>query len=171
MNVRQLTLWGALLGASWLALSGERQPPSEIAQPIRISTRTTNAAQSRSGLTRPSETDAHPQVLELISRSDLPVTRHTTSGHLLFGTRSWAPPPPPPAPPILHKSPPPLPFQYIGKKWDGEQWTIFLARDDETLAVKTGETLDDTYRVHSIEPTELILEYLPLKQEQRLALE
>lgn len=71
----------------------------------------------------------------------------------------------PPAPTIAA----PLPWQVIGKQHvEGEGWTVFLARGAETCVVRTGDTLDDTYRVATIKPPTLTLLHLKRKTTRTL---
>ena len=88
----------------------------------------------------------------------------------IFEVHSWEPvinniPPPIP---IAAPTAPPLPFIYLGKKLEGETWEIYLARGEETLIIKEHSELDSSYRVESIQPPNLIVTYLPLKQTQTI---
>lgn len=102
-------------------------------------------------------------ILAILPRT--PASPHTDA----FVTRDWNPPPPkiPPADPVA----PPLPFTYVGKKFEGGQWQVFLAREDETLIVKDKERIDDTYRVETIKPPTMTITYLPLQETQSLTIE
>ncbi len=89
-----------------------------------------------------------------------------------FRARSWEPevvavraslPPPPPP------QAPPLPFVYLGRMIDGEQTTVFLARQNRNYVVRPGDTLDGSYRVEEIEESGIALTYLPLGTRQTLA--
>ena len=91
-----------------------------------------------------------------------------------FATRNWAPvvksapaaTAPPPAP-----SAPPLPFAFLGKQRIESGWEVFLSRGDQTLILREGAVIDgDTYRVESINPPTLVLNYLPLAQQQTIAI-
>jgi hypothetical protein len=63
----------------------------------------------------------------------------------------------------------PLPWQVIGKQHvDGEGWTVFLTRGEETRVVREGDTLDDTYRVATIKPPTLTLLHLKRKTTRTL---
>jgi hypothetical protein len=64
---------------------------------------------------------------------------------------------------------PPLPFQVIGKQLEGERWTVFLARQDRTYAVSAGDEIEGSYRVDNVVPPVMTITYLPLKQQQTLA--
>jgi hypothetical protein len=79
--------------------------------------------------------------------------------------------------PRLHLSPrqhrppptaPPLPFSYIGKSFSEGQWEIFLARGDQTYAVRNQTVIEKTYRVDAITPPILSLTYLPLNKSQEI---
>lgn len=52
----------------------------------------------------------------------------------------------------------PLPYRVIGKQQEeGEGWTVFLARGEETWVVREGDNLGDDYRVAAIKPPLLTL--------------
>lgn len=71
-----------------------------------------------------------------------------------------------PAPTAL----PALPWQVIGKQFDEQEgWTVFLARGEQTSIVRTGDTLDDSYRIVAIQPPTLTLQHL--KQASRRTLD
>jgi len=76
-----------------------------------------------------------------------------------------APPPPPPAP-----TAPALPFTYLGRMVDAGVTTVFLAQQHVSLAVKTGDTINNVYRVDQITDTTVSLTYLPLNAKQQLNL-
>lgn len=96
-----------------------------------------------------------------------------------FAPRSWEPPPrklsakeaamaaaPPPPPPQA----PPLPFVYVGMLADDVRTTVFLSQGSRDIAVRTGETIDGTYRVDAVQADRIELTYLPLNQRQTLPL-
>lgn len=74
------------------------------------------------------------------------------------------PPPPPPPPPTA----PPLPFAYLGKKIEGGEWTVYLARQDRVYVARANQLLDSEYQVVAISPATIELLYLPLKEKQTL---
>ena len=90
----------------------------------------------------------------------------------LFRLHSWAPPPPPvvhikaiaPPKPVA----PPVPFSYLGKKFENGVWEVYLARGNETFVVREKSMIDGTYRAESVHPPVLTLIFLPLKQQQTL---
>jgi hypothetical protein len=86
--------------------------------------------------------------------------------------RSWEPPPPPkkdPPPPPPPQAPP-LPYTYMGKIMEGNQVVVFLSKQDRNYVVKKGETVDGTYRVDDIGSGTMVFTYLPLDQQQILAI-
>lgn len=73
-----------------------------------------------------------------------------------------APPPPPPP------QAPPLPFAYLGKLAEGAETKVFLTQGDRNLVVKSGDVIDNTYRVDEIGETMVVMTYLPLSVKQTL---
>lgn len=63
-----------------------------------------------------------------------------------------------------------LPFTFIGKQLEAGQWTVFLANQDRTYAIKADMLIESSYHVEKIAPPTLTLTYLPLKQQQTLAI-
>ncbi len=89
----------------------------------------------------------------------------------LFKTKSWYVPPPPPKPgPPPPPMPPPLPFKYLGKLLEEGQLTVFLTNQDRNYAVKTGDTIEGSYRVDRVETQRVLFTYLPLNMQQTLAI-
>ncbi|CAN5817975.1 hypothetical protein BH11PSE8_BH11PSE8_39950 [soil metagenome] len=95
-----------------------------------------------------------------------------------FTSRSWLPPPPPPpapvaAPPAPKPPPPsapPLPFAFVGMLERGNnQPQAFLAKGEALLVVAAGDTLENnTYRVESLTPQQIVITYLPMNTRQTL---
>lgn len=74
------------------------------------------------------------------------------------------PPPPPPSAPIL-------PFQYLGRLQEGvTPWRVFLLKGNTVYTVHEGDVLDGVYRVQKIAARQLTFIYLPLQQEQSIAI-
>ena len=94
----------------------------------------------------------------------------------LFRSQSWAPPPPPPPvdsgqaapPPPPPPQAPPLPFRYLGKKFEDGKWELYLAQGDDTLIVREHQPIDASYLVGAIEGPRLTITYVPLNQAQTL---
>lgn len=94
------------------------------------------------------------------------------TGKNLFAPVSWLPPAPPPPPQKVVAAPPPqappLPFRFVGMLEDATRPSAFLARGEALLIVQAGDTVDASYRVDAVSPTEIALTYLPLNQRQRI---
>ena len=65
---------------------------------------------------------------------------------------------------------PPLPFTYLGKKFENGKWEVFLAIGERTYFVRDGSVIDGTYVVNAIKPPTLILTFLPQKEMQTLTI-
>lgn len=87
----------------------------------------------------------------------------------LFRAQSWLPPPPPPPPPPKPQAPP-LPFTYLGHLAEDKGIALFLGRQQRTLIVRTGDSIDGTYRVDAITAQRAVFTYLPLDIQQPLIL-
>jgi len=75
-----------------------------------------------------------------------------------------------PAPAAAAGQPPPLPYRVAGKVVREGVTTVLLARGEAVLPVEAGDTLEDGYRVESIDAAGITLLYLPLGSRQRLEL-
>ncbi len=64
-----------------------------------------------------------------------------------------------------------MPYRYAGKVVQGGQQLVLLAKGDMLFPVTEGETLDGAYRVESIGETQVVLTYLPLAREERIAVD
>lgn len=53
------------------------------------------------------------------------------------------------------------PYVYVGKLIEDGEMRVFLTNGQKNYVVKTGDTLEDTWQVKSIESTEMILFNLP----------
>jgi hypothetical protein len=87
----------------------------------------------------------------------------------LFPVQNWLPPPPPPRKPEAPKAPP-LPFKYLGQLQEDRGIALFLQRGNMTLVVRAGETVEGSYRVEKVIPTQATFIYLPLNESQQLPL-
>ena len=100
-----------------------------------------------------------------------------------FGTRDFRPPPPPkpkalpgaltalpPSPPPPPPQAPPLPFVYMGRLNEDQSTTVFLTAGDRNLVVKPGDVIDNTYKVEQVTDSAVVLTYLPMNQQQTLAI-
>lgn len=115
---------------------------------------------------------------------DLDLTALTRPATLEIAEHLFAPPPsaaqrsapsPPPAAPVVTAQPPPpkapsLPFRYLGRLVDGERISAFVASGTQNLSLKTGDVIDNLYRVERIADDALDFVYLPLDERQSLTL-
>lgn len=90
-----------------------------------------------------------------------------------FAGKSWYVPPPPPPPQPAQEAPrptaPPLPFGYMGRMQEEDgQAVVYLTQGKRAYSVSEGDTIDGTYRVEGISPTQVTLVYLPLNIKQKL---
>jgi hypothetical protein len=53
---------------------------------------------------------------------------------------------------------------------EGDQIIVFLAKQDRSYVVKQGETIDGAYKIDDIKGGTLVFTYLPLGQQQILAI-
>jgi hypothetical protein len=87
-----------------------------------------------------------------------PVVKHP----IALPAAEVAPPPPPPP------QAPPLPFLYLGKLAEGDNTTVFLSMGDRNLVVRTGDVIDNNYRVEEVTDAAVVMTYLPLTMKQTL---
>jgi len=124
----------------------------------------------------PAQVDGRPETEEAgLDLAALARPRREREGADLF-----APPAPPPAvaaagaatpakpTPPASPAAPVLPFRYLGRLVEGGGTTVFLARGNDTLAVRAGETLDGVWQVAAIGATAVTITYLPLRIAQQL---
>jgi hypothetical protein len=93
----------------------------------------------------------------------------------LFGPRSWAPEPAPAAKTAVAQvaekpSAPPLPYRFGGQVVQDDGVRVVLLKGERAYEVREGETLDDGYRLDSIQPRSLTFTYVPLGAKQELAI-
>jgi hypothetical protein len=160
------TLLGVALGvAAYLVFFADHPVgDSGIAEPTGPS-----GDKAVGGSTTRSAANEAVEILELRPRVATQI-----KGNSLFGSTAWVPPPKPPPPPVVPPPPPPrapqLPFSYIGKRFDGTRWEVFVSRGAETLILRENDLIDGTYRVESIRPPQVSIVYVPLNEKQSLAI-
>ncbi|MFZ4536463.1 hypothetical protein [Propionivibrio sp.] len=186
MNGRRLLLISLLIVAAYLALFGDKtptdRPAADVVQasPTRVQAISSTAeaarvpADSRPAVSRLSARKATStlEVAALIPRDKLiPIAGDYQADRDLFPSLSWTPPPPqpPPAKPTAPMAPP-VPFEYLGKKFEGGHWEAYLGSGEEVRIVREGMSLDGIYQVMSIKPPTLTLMYVPLKQSQTISI-
>lgn len=165
MNRRLILLGVAALGAAGLAIFGDRTPSG---------TATVEAAPRAAKAPEPARRAKHAaEILALQPRATLIGHDVPTHPPSLFGSDMFAK-----QPTVEDKSaaaeppsgPPPLPFTYLGKKYENATWEVFLAIGDQTYFVREGSVIDQIYAVNSIRPPILTLTFLPLKQLQTMTI-
>ena len=144
-----------LASLAW-ADRGDGSDMKEVVEPAKV------AARQEKG-------DKMP-VLELDRLRARPETKAELDA---FAAKSWyVAPPPPPEPKHVEKpkpKAPPLPFAYMGRfQEESGKPIIYLVRDNRTFVVRTGDIIDDAYRIEKITPQEVVFTYLPMSQVQTL---
>ncbi|MEN9865344.1 MAG: hypothetical protein RL748_934 [Pseudomonadota bacterium] len=71
----------------------------------------------------------------------------------------------PPGPPQA----PPLPFQYLGRWLQDGEVSYFLQLNGRNLVLRVGDTVDQTYKLEQASAGTLRFIYLPLNQQQSMA--
>lgn len=198
MKARHLIMVAALGVAAWLALFGDKTPSGAVTEhantrasvvPVGANSGK-QAVHNQAAVTSPLPTTPTRNVvspsnagkagadnkqevalLSLLPRENLIGGAHAdhNASHF-FGNHDWTPPPPPlpPPPPPPPPTAPALPFTYIGKKSEDGQWEVYLARGEQTYIVQENASIDGTYHVDKIDPPNMTLTYMPLKQQQNL---
>jgi hypothetical protein len=167
----------ALAASAWLAFFSDPGAEIDIVEPVTRAPHSTPAASIASSAKRmntgtPSK-GGELTILALQPRDNLiKRTVPDRNQSALFGSHDWTPPPPSPviAAPSAPAAPP-LPFKYLGKAKETDQWQVFLSKGDVTLMVKEEDVIDSLYRVQSITPPSMTLLYLPLSETQSLTIE
>ncbi len=167
MNKRNLLLFGGLALSAAVAVFGDRTPNTGNAI-VEAAPRTAAAAAA------PTRTSRHaaPAILALVPRRDLIGHEPPSEPPALFGTRALFEKQSEPAVDTASSAPvtPPLPFTYLGKKFENGKWEVFLAIGERTYFVRDGSVIDGTYVVNSIKPPTLTLTFLPQKEMQTLTI-
>jgi lipoprotein-anchoring transpeptidase ErfK/SrfK len=170
MNTKRLLLSLGLLFALVLAVFGDKAPNTSISHPTLLTAVQVPHANQASATKQATQQST---VLVVKDRHQL-IARHDKQPAGLFDPHSWAPPPRLVPQVILQPPPPtapPLPFTYLGKQKESEEWVVFLKRDNVTYIVKPLDVIEAAYRVEAIAPPSMTLIYLPLNQPQTLLIE
>lgn len=162
---RQIVLGGALVATIFACFyPSAAEPDGHAARTVRASAAPLEAASTPAAFAEPAS----------IERVDVDP----------FASRGWQPAPPAvetpvaaapqamvgPVPPAPAPSAPPLPFQFMGQLTDNGKRVVYLSRGDTTLIVRTGETLEQTYKVLNIAANQIEFEYLPTGEKQLMSL-
>lgn len=169
---RRWLIWIPLLvGAAWVALFQEGG--SDRAVVVRANTRPAVSALPKHNTRTQVDVAAaneHDEAAALvIPRGQLIAPARPGEARDLFAARSWSPPAPPPSPPAPEPAPA-FPFSFLGKKYDGQSWEVYLSRADQVSVVRGGSVLDGVFRIDKVEPPALSVTHLPTGQSQTLAI-
>ena len=172
MKRQHLVLGLMLAVVGWLALFGDKTPATTTSASVTRSAKpTVTIVPTMTAINLQSSTSS---VLALQSRSQLIGASEIGAPTKIFASQTWEPPPPlpskvkalPPAAPVV----PPVPFIYLGKQNQDNHWEVFLARGEQTFIVREQSVIEGTYHIDTIQPPQLKLTYLPLKQMQTLTI-
>lgn len=72
-----------------------------------------------------------------------------------------------PSPPPVATAPP-VPFNYIGKYMEDGELVVFLGYKGKNLIVKSGDIIQQTYKIEDIKPPLLTITYLPMGIKQSI---
>jgi len=174
VNRRGLLLGAALVGAAGLAVFGDRTPDQGAT--VEAVTHRDEPAEAVEPKAAPASTPARrkraAEILALQPRQSLIGHEIPTEPPALFGSRTLiqsaeADDKPAAAPPA---EAPPLPFTYLGKKYENATWEVFLAIGDHTYFVREGSVIDQAYAVNSIRPPVMTLTFIPMNKMQTLTI-
>lgn len=91
-----------------------------------------------------------------------------------FVSRSWKPPKPKVVAVVAaaEEAPqaPPLPFKFLGRYVEDGHAAVFLQERDRNLVVRKGDVIEGRYRVEAIADGNMTFVYVPLNQQQTLAI-
>jgi hypothetical protein len=173
-------LWVPLLGlATWFTFFGDSTPKGQQDSVVVRATASRPVSPEPPAprrLLAEATPDGVMSLDTVVSRSSwqhqvgAPILR----GPDLFSIRTWSPPvkvaPPAPSPPPPSPTAPALPYTFLGKKFEGGVWEVFITRGEDSFVVKEGSLIEKTYRVDAIAPPQMNVTYLPLNQSQTLAI-
>lgn len=163
MNIRTLLMVIGLCGAAYLALFANKEPNDGIAEAV-------SKPQSKMIGENLHQKAKVLVVEQIIPRERLINNNSEKNTENIFTSQSWGPPPTPivSTPQVIAPTAPPMPFLYVGKKFEDGVYEVYLTLGEKTYAVKNDDVLENIYRIDSIKPPILTLTYLPLNQTQSL---
>lgn len=164
MTPRQYLMAAGLAVSAALALWGDKRPADDSVDAPLPSVRAVAApAAHAAGRSVPDSSILLVDARHLVEASGGGTAAHASP----FASASWAPAAPPPlAAPVAEQAAAPaapvVPFTVLGKALSNNTWEVFLANGNTTYVVHENSTVDDTYRIDSIQPPTLQLTYLPM---------
>jgi hypothetical protein len=167
MDIKRISGWLAFFGvAAALAWLPEYFSPSEDADSSAVAVATPGRSTSRGALPASAAKVAAPPLKDLSPAGDL------------FAAKSWKAAPSlatvteqplNPTPVVPAPSLPPMPFQFVGRLHDRSDLQVFLQDGEKIYVVRSGDVIDDTWKITGISELELQLIYLPLHLSQTLS--
>lgn len=165
LSARQKALAGALaatLLATWWASSFENESEDLLAPTVRRQAPT--AATGTLGVANDFIASAPPPAAASASGR----VAWPQAGALLIAV-----PPTPlsveaPVTPVIAEPLPSLPFKYVGVIGEEDQQAVILMQGENVHILKTGESVDDLYRIERITHARIEFLYIPLSQRQTL---
>ena len=164
-NTRRALVLLALIGTVAAAVFAPA-PEEEVAEPTPRARATSPQPHAAKAVA-----DDHSSVPEMQARQ---VSSDTPS---IFEKRSWrkavvpvAASKPAVADPIVESPPqaPAAPFRILGRVVEDGVAGVFVQHNDRTLILRTGDTVDDVYRVESISDQSITVMYLPMNVPQTI---
>ncbi len=173
------TRWGrlALLAAAgalvFVLVMRSGSGDNDIVQPVikSASVGATDNAPAKSATERSAE--RAPEAPDVPSRAQVAKSAKSDP----FAAKGWLPPPPPPPPPPAPVAPPPppppmappVPYKFIGQIEDkSAKPAAFITKGDALFVVHVGDVIENTYRIESFNSAQVVITYLPLKQQQTI---
>lgn len=167
LAITAITLWFAFVTENPSAVATPSFPDRVVKKnDIKVSIDVTSAKKTES-------VNGSISLLHLIPRNQLIASQANKETAVdLFKAANWTPASPV-APVVIPSAPPqalapPLNFRFIGRAIIDGELSIFLSRQEQTLVVKEGQTIDANYKVGKIQPPTMEFIYLPLNEVQTL---
>ena len=168
-----------LLGAAALAFFGDKTPVDAVVPATATVAAERSPAANVATLGAATRTTLSTRPVPQALPMDLPIDRTRLYPRMqspdqtrdLFATVSWLPAPAAPAPapsPRVDTSPALPTLTVVGKKYESQQWEVYLARGDQTLIAREGATIDDGLRVDRIAPPTMTLTMISTGQTMTL---
>jgi hypothetical protein len=170
---RWAVLLALLAAAAWLAVFGDKTPIGVVSARGMAPPEVAGSAPKTSAI-RNAAPGATEQI-ELLAARDAWVAQPSQPQADLFARAGWYAQEPvavaaavtgPQAPVPV----PPPTYTVAGKQQSGEQWEVFLMRDDMSFVVRQGQVLEGTWRVERIEPPHMTVTHVPTGQEHQIVI-
>ncbi len=174
---RLVVLLPVLALAAYLAVFGDKTPQGAAKAAVPLARPTAAAAAlARAPQVATNRKLAVPleRIEAVMPRGQLMSAASAPSANL-FASPTWSARPQPalaPAQPLAAQPvPPAVPsYRVLGKKLENDSWEVYLGRDDSSVIVRAGDTLDGTWRIDAIDPPSMLMTHLPSGAAQSLAI-